>query len=190
MENVIVERILSGPDELFAIMRRRVRTQGCLDLHGVNYENSYLSPDATRMTCQFSAPDAESVRIAFRQAEVPSRRTWSASLHTAQLLDPQKVHNVIVVERSFAEPVRFDDLQKAEDAARSCMDTHSVTFLHTFLSIDRKRMVCFYRAPDAESVRTVQRQSGLPFDAIWPAVGYTPATAVTALEPFKALAPK
>jgi hypothetical protein len=30
-------------------------------------------------------------------------------------------------------------------------------------------MVCEYEAPDAETVRKVQREAGLPFDQIYPA---------------------
>jgi hypothetical protein len=42
-----------------------------------------------------------------------------------------------------------------------------VSFLKTYFSRDRRRMVCFYEAPDAESVRLAQEKAGLPFDRAW-----------------------
>lgn len=33
-------------------------------------------------------------------------------------------------------------------------------------------MVCIYAAPDAESVRSAQRQAGMPFETVWAALSY------------------
>jgi hypothetical protein len=76
---------------------------------------------------------------------------------------------LIVVERSFPEPVEFAPLQAAEDAVAWCLEQHDVHFLRSYFSRDRHHMVCLYEAPDAESVRTTQRQGKLPFDRIWTA---------------------
>lgn len=75
----------------------------------------------------------------------------------------------VVVERSFPEPVRFEDVQAKEDASAWCLEAHGVRFLRTFFSADRRRMICVYEAPDAESVRLANREAGLPFDAVWTA---------------------
>lgn len=184
MENVVLERVLSGPAELCEVIGHRARTQVCLDLHGINYEYSFISPDATRLTCRFSAPDAESLRIAMRQAKVKYRNAWSATIHPTSAAALPALHDVVVVERSFAQPVAFEDIQGAEDAARWCLDKHDVAFLNTYFSIDRRRMLCFYRAPDAEAVRAAQRQAGLPFDVVWSATGYSVAMAEQALASF------
>jgi uncharacterized protein DUF4242 len=42
-----------------------------------------------------------------------------------------------------------------------------VTFLRTFFSRDRKRMLCLYEAPDAESVRVAEGKAGVPFERAW-----------------------
>jgi hypothetical protein len=42
-----------------------------------------------------------------------------------------------------------------------------VKFARTFFSADRRRMVCLYQAPDAESVRLAQREAAMPLDAVW-----------------------
>jgi hypothetical protein len=77
--------------------------------------------------------------------------------------------SVVVVERSFPEPVAFEDLQAMEDRGAGCLEAHGVSFLRTYLSRDRRRMVCLYEAPDAEAVRIAQGKAGLPFDRAWAA---------------------
>jgi hypothetical protein len=42
-----------------------------------------------------------------------------------------------------------------------------VRFLQSLFSLDRRRMLCLYAAPDAEAVRHAQRGAGLPFERIW-----------------------
>ena len=75
----------------------------------------------------------------------------------------------VIVERSFDEPVEFESLQAREDKITWCLDQHRITFLRSYLSSDRKRMICVYEAPDAESVRIANRQAELPFDCVWTA---------------------
>ncbi|MDG2269490.1 MAG: DUF4242 domain-containing protein [Alphaproteobacteria bacterium] len=75
----------------------------------------------------------------------------------------------IVVERLFEEPVEFETIQKMEDESQWCLDLYKVKFLQTFLAADRKRIICVYGAPDAEAVRSANRQAGVPFEAVWSA---------------------
>lgn len=184
MEHVILERVLSGAAEFREAASRGARTQSCFDMHGIVFEQSCLSHNATHVTCRFLAPDAESLRIAVRQADLKYKRIWSATLHTVQPIDPTVLHDLVAVERSFGEPVAFDDVHGAERAAQWCLDAHQVTHLHSFFSIDRRRMVCFYRAPDVEAVRTAQRQAGMPADIIWPGVGHSLVNFEQAIAPF------
>jgi len=74
---------------------------------------------------------------------------------------------LVIVERTFETPIDFEALHALQDRGAWCLDLHKVTFLCTYLSIDRRRMVCVYEAPDAEAVRTAQRQLGIPFDRAW-----------------------
>ncbi len=75
----------------------------------------------------------------------------------------------VVVERSFVEPVQFDDIQALADRGAGCYEMHGVRFIRSFFSTDRRRMICLFEAPDAESVREVQRKSGVPFERVWAA---------------------
>jgi hypothetical protein len=75
----------------------------------------------------------------------------------------------VVVERTFAEPVAFEEIQAAEEGGASCLEAHGVRFLRTYFARDRRRMICLYDAPDAESVRLAERGAGVPFDRAWAA---------------------
>ena len=44
---------------------------------------------------------------------------------------------------------------------------YGVAWRRSVLSADRLRMVCQYDAPDAESVRKLQREAGNGFDRVW-----------------------
>jgi Nickel responsive protein SCO4226-like len=44
-----------------------------------------------------------------------------------------------------------------------------VRFLRTYFSADRRRMLCVYDAPDAESVRAAQQTIAMPVERVWPA---------------------
>jgi hypothetical protein len=74
--------------------------------------------------------------------------------------------SVVLVERSFAQPVDFDDFR---GRGVSCLEAHRARFLRAYFSRDRLRMICLFEAPDAESVRVAQEKSGLPFEAAWTA---------------------
>jgi len=74
--------------------------------------------------------------------------------------------SVVLVERSFPQPVAFEDFR---GRGASCLELHRARFLRAYFSADRLRMICLFEAPDAESVRVAQEKSGLPFDAAWTA---------------------
>jgi hypothetical protein len=59
-----------------------------------------------------------------------------------------------VAERSFAEPVRFEDIQAIEESGAWCLTVHAVEYIRSYFAIDRRRMLCLYTAPDVEAVRT------------------------------------
>jgi hypothetical protein len=77
--------------------------------------------------------------------------------------------STVVVERSFPEPVDFEDVQALEDRSAWCLQAHGVRFLKSYFSRDRRRMACLYDAPDAESVRLAQEKARVPFERAWAA---------------------
>lgn len=75
----------------------------------------------------------------------------------------------IVVERTFATPQSDADMAAVADRERDCLGINRVAWKRSLLSDDRRRMICEYEAPDAESVRRVQRQAEATADRIWTA---------------------
>jgi hypothetical protein len=65
-------------------------------------------------------------------------------------------------------------LHDAEVRAQWCLELHNVRFVQSFVSTDRRRMICMYEAPDAEAVRIVNMTSKNPFDRVWSASRLTP----------------
>jgi hypothetical protein len=135
----------------------------CFELYGVDWHGSLLRLDGHRMLCRLSAADAESVRQALRRSGSQPGRLWPGTIHDAA---DSGTPNVLV-EREFEEPVALGDIQAIEDAHQWCLDTRNVKFVRTYFSTDRKRMVCLYSGPDAESVREAQREAGLPLAGVW-----------------------
>ena len=73
----------------------------------------------------------------------------------------------IIVERTFDRPPSDDDLAAAGFRERPCLELYGVAWRRSVISADRLRMVCQYDAPDAESVRKVQREARNAFDRVW-----------------------
>jgi hypothetical protein len=180
VEHVISERSFVEPISFADIEAMAERASWCFDLHHVGYRRSFLSLDGRRMVCHFEAPDAESVRNALRQLDKPFERVWTASIHNppeAAIRGAPGSDEMarVVVERLFETPVDFGEIQAMEDRGASCRKQHRVRFLRTYFSADRRRMICCYAAPDAESVRLAQRQAGVPFERVWSAALYEAA---------------
>jgi hypothetical protein len=72
-----------------------------------------------------------------------------------------------IVERRFAAPISDADLAAFAARQQNCLGIHRVTYRRSLLSQDRQRMICEYDAPDAESVRRVQREAEGPFESVW-----------------------
>jgi hypothetical protein len=58
-------------------------------------------------------------------------------------------------------------LHPAGATVSQCLTIHRVQWLRTLRSADCDRMLCHFRAPDAESVRLVLRRLDLGIGAIW-----------------------
>jgi len=164
MTEVFLERSFPGGMTREEVLDISVRASNCFDLHRVAWHASFLSIDGRKMLCWFTGPDAESARIALRETGADTRRLWPGTVHDAPQVPPAV--NVLV-ERSFGEPVTVEEIQALEDRGGWCLDLYRVKFARTFFSLDRKRMICIYHAPDAESVRLAQRQAGMPIDEVW-----------------------
>lgn len=77
---VIVETSYDPPftDEEWDAMNTRATP--CFQARNVTWIRSYVSGDRTRSVCELEAPDAETIREAYRRADVPFDRLWVATL--------------------------------------------------------------------------------------------------------------
>ncbi|WP_299231927.1 nickel-binding protein [uncultured Halomonas sp.] len=73
----------------------------------------------------------------------------------------------IIVERSFATPLREEELKAVEARMMPCLELYRVRWIRSYWSADRRRMICEYEAPDAASVKSVQREAEARFDQVW-----------------------
>lgn len=143
----------------------------CMQIYRVQWQESFLAPDGTRLYCHFNAPDAEAIRGVLRMENAPYRDIWNSDIQdTGEDVSGMNV----MVERNFPEPVNFDDIAAIEEKGAWCLDAHNVKFIRSFFSNDRKRMLCLYHAPDAESVKQSQIKAEMPFDEIWACQRLTP----------------
>jgi hypothetical protein len=170
MSDILLERNFDPPltpADVLAMAGADEAVQ-CFGLHRVSWRMSFLSMSGQQMVCWFNGPDAESVRIALRQVGADTRRLWSGRVSDAPGLDADSFSGAnVMVERAFDHPVGVAEIQALEDAGAGCLQTHRVRFLRTFSALDGRRMLCLYRAPDAESVRLAQHQAGVPLERVW-----------------------
>jgi hypothetical protein len=168
MTDLILERQFYPAMMPAGVLQLAADAVGCFGIHRVDWHASYLSADGHKMVCNFSAPDMESARIALRTVDADLTAFWKASVHHAPGLDAAEADKAnVIVERSFEDGVELQHIQDIEDAGRWCLDVRNVRFIRTFFSANRKRMLCLYAAPDAESVRQAQREAGVPFEQVW-----------------------
>jgi hypothetical protein len=177
MTDVLLERYWDTPLTTAGMIHMGENLPDCFDLYRVKWEESMLAVDGSKLICRFSGPDAESVRLALRQAETDMTIHWPGTVHDAPDLNEELLNAAnVVVQRSFEAAIAIEDIQAQEDANIGCLETHRVKFVRTFFSLDRRSMACLYHAPDAESVRIAQRQANMPVDKVWAAKHFTPVT--------------
>ena len=168
MTDCFLERDFDPPIDSATVIAMALDCFGCFNIHRVDWCQSFLAKNGGRMVCWFRAPDLESSRIAMRQSNVDCRSLWRGSVHDKPgLREGEGATANVLVERRFDKAVTLEQIQAIEDAGISCLETRDVHFVRTFFSADRQRMICLYRAPDAESVREAQREAGVPFTDAW-----------------------
>ncbi len=84
MARVMVEQTFDEPmtDERYAAFAKKV--DPCLELRNGMWRRSTLAVDKLRMVCEFEAPDAESVREAFRTSAIAYERAWTAEVFAVE----------------------------------------------------------------------------------------------------------
>ncbi len=86
--------------------------------------------------------------------------------------------NRYLVERTFPEGLA---IPVTEEGAQACLNVVGgnsnvgVTWVHSYVSEDKKKTYCIYDGPNPESIRKAAKNNGLPIDRI---------TKVSVLDPY------
>lgn len=163
MHRLFLERSFEDPlseDQVIAAARE---SGWCFEMYRVNWHGSLLASDGRKLVCSFSSADAEAVRQALKKAEVDMTTLWQGTVH--EVAEPEEPN--VLVERSFTGPASLDEIQAVENSHHWCLEARNVHFVRTCFSTDRRRMLCLYRAPDAQAVRDAQREAEMPVDRVW-----------------------
>lgn len=173
MQYVIVERNFDTPRSYQEVMAKMAdpSSQTCLDMHEVEFVRSYIAKDMSRQICVFKAKDAESVRQANRHAGMIFDIAYSAEGVPFPDLpnEEQAKRAIIIADRIFDGPDHLEQYREAEEYATGCNRLYGIDFLGGFCADDSRHAFCVYAASDAETVRVANRQSGLPYEAVWSA---------------------
>jgi hypothetical protein len=78
----------------------------------------------------------------------------------------------LIVEHSYDPPLTDEEHERAARRLDPCLEAHGARWLSSYLSHDRRRMICEFEAPDAEAVRTSMRSAEVSFDRVWSAEVY------------------
>jgi len=81
----------------------------------------------------------------------------------------------LIVEQTFETPLTDDDHSRLGQRLDRCLEAYGARWMRSYLSTDRRRMVCEFQAADAEAVRTSYRSAGVRFDRVWTAELYARA---------------
>lgn len=83
----------------------------------------------------------------------------------------------VVVEVNWPEPLTMEELFDEDTETMRCLGERGGRWIRSLVSLDRKRTVCVFEAPDAESVREAYRRGGVENFVIWAADTVEPANA-------------
>lgn len=80
--------------------------------------------------------------------------------------------NHFVLETSFDPPLTDEEHSRVGSLLDNCLKLRGARWMRSYLSVDRRRMICEFEAADAETVREAYRMAGQPFERCWPAYLY------------------
>ena len=80
----------------------------------------------------------------------------------------------VVLEREFPEPLSPEDVPTMAASVR-CLELYRVTPVSSYLAPDGMRMICVFKAPDAEALRSLGRANDFPKGSrVWSSTLHTP----------------
>lgn len=84
----------------------------------------------------------------------------------------------LIIEQGFETPLTDEEHGALGQRLDKCLEANGARWMRSYLSTDRRRMVCEFEASDAEAVRQSYRSAGVAFERVWTAELYTREVAV------------
>jgi Protein of unknown function (DUF4242) len=78
----------------------------------------------------------------------------------------------LILEATFETPFTAAEEEAAARKIDSCLERYGARWVRSYVSLDRRRTICEFEAPDAEAVRVAYRSAGAAFERVWPAEVY------------------
>lgn len=78
----------------------------------------------------------------------------------------------VVLERDFDPPLSQEAMFEKMSEDNSCWDLYGVTPVRSYLAHGGRRMICIFRAPDAEAIRSLVRGDSTPA-TVWTSTIHT-----------------
>jgi uncharacterized protein with GYD domain len=76
----------------------------------------------------------------------------------------------IVLEHRFEDrPFDLARYQEAQQRNEWCLQAHGVRHVRSYLTPDKRRMICIFEAPDAEAIRRLSTELGYEYEQVWKA---------------------
>jgi hypothetical protein len=79
---------------------------------------------------------------------------------------------VVVVEQVFDQALTDEEHSRIGKRIDACVELRQGRWMRSYLSGDRKRMICEFESPDVESVRDAYRSAGVAIERAWRAELY------------------
>ena len=76
-----------------------------------------------------------------------------------------------IVERTFPDGLAIPMTEEGAEACLSVVDNNAkdgVTWVHSYVSPDKKKTFCLYDGPSPEAIRKAAERNNLPVDSITP----------------------
>jgi hypothetical protein len=80
----------------------------------------------------------------------------------------------LILEKEFDGPLTPAVHDGESELLEPCLEAHGVRWLRSYISLDRRRMICEFEAADSEAVRSSFRSAGVNFTRVWAAEQYFP----------------
>ncbi len=144
LTDVFVEWAGRAPDDPRSVLE--IQEAGCFDLYELHWQESYISEEGRHRICHYRAPDAESVRTAFRKAAVEVEHVWSGTLLAGDGASAAGV----AVDWPFEPPWPESAPFALERARREGLLPLGLDPVRAIVPAGCRRILCFCAAPAAQ----------------------------------------